>query len=192
MVGPLDGWSREIAVLEQMLLDRKCHNFQFIGTGVEPVLLCSLKDENGDKMHVYISNEPKVGVKLLRKLREEAECHSVSHVLLACPAGLTPFAAKVHKDTNGTKDNPAMEVFRKQELGFCVPYHCLVPPHVALTNAEKRELLEFLKCRSCSLPKLKESDPVAKYYRFPLGTVVKIDRSIGGIECDTYFRVVSP
>jgi DNA-directed RNA polymerase subunit H (RpoH/RPB5) len=187
----LRNWSREIVVLERMLLDRGCQQLQLLATGEEPVLLCSLIDEGGNKMHVYISNQLKVGVKMLRKLRDEAERHEVGHVLLACPSGLTPFALKIHKEASESTDNPVMEVFKKQELGFCVPYHCLVPKHTALSSVEKKKVLDYLKCRTSSLPKLKESDPVAKYYRYPVGTVVKIERYIGGTEGDIYFRVVS-
>jgi len=184
----LSAWSRQIGVVEQMLLDRGCTELKPVGTGVDPVLLCTCRDERREPMAVYLTNEPKVGVKSVRKLREDAQRTGTKHILFGCPDGLTPFATKELREDDGT--DAVIEVFRKAELSFCVARHSLVPPHRLLPSQERKELLAHLGCKANSLPKLKESDPVARYYRFPPGSVVRIDRRIGNLESEPYFRFV--
>jgi DNA-directed RNA polymerase I, II, and III subunit RPABC1 len=186
----LSSWSRQIGVIEQMLLDRGCTNIFAVGTGVDPVHLCSCTDERGESMSVYLTDELKVGVKSVRKLRDDSKRTDTRHLLLGSLEGLTPFAAKELKDIEAQSGELSVEIFRKAELSFGVPHHILVPPHQLLTSVERKALLERLGCRSNALPKLKDSDPVARYYRYPLGSVIRIDRKIGTLECEPYFRVV--
>jgi len=183
-------WATQVRVLEQMLKDRGYTAIQPIGTGLDPSLTFTCKHDDVFVM-AFITNETKVGVKSLRKLQEECQKQGGKHLILVCPDGLTPFAAKeLDKQDKETLD---MEVFRKDELSFCVPRHCLVPPHVALTQAEKRELLTMLGgAKASCLPKLKQTDPVSKYYHYPVGTVVRIHRRIGTLEEEIYFRLVVP
>lgn len=181
-------WAAQMRVLEQMLKDRGYSDVRPIGTGVEPSLAFSCQDRDG-LLLAYVTNETKVGVKSLRKLREECRRYGSKHLILICPDGLTPFAAKELEKQD--KDELDVEVFRKDEISFCVPRHCLVPPHIPLTSVEKKELLNLLGAAKAScLPKLKQSDPVAKYYHYPIGTVVRIQRRIGILEEETYFRLV--
>ena len=188
----LSSWARQIGVIEQMLNDRGCTALVAVGTGVDPVLLCTCTDERGDSMSVYLTDEVKVGVKSVRKLRDDSQRSGAKHILLVCPEGLTPFAAKELKDMESQDAEFGVEVFRKNELSFCVPHHILVPSHQVLGSADRKSLLGRLGCKASSLPKLKESDPVTRYYRFPTGSVVRIDRRIGSLECEPYFRVVAP
>jgi len=184
----LRSWSRQIGVLEQMLHDRGCTELKPVGTGVDPVLLCTCRDERREAMSVFLTDEPKVGVKSLRKLREDALRAGTRHILFCCPDGLTPFAAKELK--NDDNSEVSLEVFRKPELSFCVARHSLVPPHRLLSSQERKDLLARLGCKASALPKLKESDPVARYFRFAPGSVVRIDRRIGNLESEPYFRLV--
>lgn len=183
-------WARQIAVIEQMLNDRRCTDLRAVGTGVDPVLLCTCTSDRGEPTSVYLTDESKVGVKSIRKLREDASSAGVRHLIFCCPDGLTSFATKELRDAAGSSNKVSVEVFKKSELSFCIVRHSLVPPHRALTSAEKKELLGFLGCKASALPKLKDSDPVAKYFRFPIGTVVRIDRRIGDLESEPYFRLV--
>lgn len=181
-------WTRQIKVIEQLLLDRGCKDVKPVGTGVDPVLLCTCIDERHASMAVYLTDEPKVGVKTIRKLIESAQRTNIKHVLFGCPNGLTPFASKELK--GGEDESMAIEVFRKSELAFCVAHHSLVPPHKLLDARERRELLARLGCKASALPKLKETDPVARYFRFSPGSIVRIDRRIGNLESEPYFRFV--
>jgi len=83
-----------------------------------------------------------------------------------------------------------VESFKKSELSIAVTHHSLVPRHTPLTKAQKAQLLSELGCKASLLPKLKECDPVARYLYLTPGTVVRIQRRIGTLEGEVYFRVV--
>ena len=185
----LRSWVQQIGVIEQMLLDRGCTEIKAVGTGVDPVLLCTCKNDRRESLSVFLTDESKVGVKTMRKLREDALRVGTRHIIFCCTDGLTPFAAKELKDTDSSSE-VTIEVFRKPELAFCVVRHILVPCHRLLGSQERKELLTRLRCKASALPKLKESDPVARYYHFTPGSVVRIDRHIGNLESEPYFRLV--
>lgn len=65
-----------------------------------------------------------------------------------------------------------------------------MPPHEPLSKQQKSELLARLGCKASALPKLRESDPVARYLHLSPGTVVAITRRIGSLEAEPYFRLV--
>lgn len=182
-------WNRQIGVIEQMLRDRGYTDLRPVGTGADPILLCTCRDDRRELTTVYLTDEPKVGVKSVRKLKEDAQRMGTKHIIFGCPDGLTPFATKELKDQEEASD-VVIEVFRKAELSFCVARHSLVPVHRLLNPTERKALLTHLGCKAISLPKLKESDPVARYFRFAPGSVVRIDRNIGNLESEPYFRLV--
>ena len=139
-------------------------------------------------MHVYITEDSKVGVKTLRRIREESKRSKCSCVILLCPHGLTPFAQKemlCDEESIGRID-----VFRKAELAFNVTKHSLVPVHTPLSPAEKKKLLVGLGNKASSLPKIKEGDPIIKYLGLQIGTVVSIKRNFGALETEQYYRLV--
>ena len=211
-------WIPQMRVLEQMLNDRKYTQVRLALAGHHLLLLCSCLDEKGELVHVYITEENKVGVKTLRKIREETKRSKCGSVILLCPNGLTPFAQKELSAEDATAAATAtsapsstttppsatqqqqqqqqqlsrikVEVFRKTELSFNVTRHSLVPCHTPLTPAEKKQLLLSLGCKATSLPKIKDSDPVIKYLGLPIGTVVAISRRFGSLEVEQYYRMV--
>ena len=198
----IKNWIPQIRVLEQMLNDRRYTqvHLALIGHGAILMQLCSCLNEKGELVHVYITEENKVGVKALRKIKEESKRSKCASVILLCPNGLTPFAQKELNAEEATASATAsatqqlsrakVEVFRKPEFSFNVTRHSLVPPHTPLTPAEKKQLLTSLGCKATSLPKIKDSDPVIKYLGLPLGTVVAISRRFGSLEVEQYYRLV--
>ena len=54
--------------------------------------------------------------------------------------------------------------------------HKLVPYHLVLTEKEKNDFLEKLKITPDQLPKILNTDPVAKYIDAQPGQIVKIIR----------------
>ena len=183
-------WAKQIRILEQMFTERKYTSTRIVLSGSDFVHLCSCADAAGELVNVYITEENKVGVKTLRRVKEESRKAKGSvTIILLCPSGLTPFA---QKELSLTEDEPncRMEVFRKAELAFNVTKHALVPSHVPLLNTEKKQLLLSLGSKATSLPKIKESDPVVKFLGLPIGTVVEIRRAFGGLETELYYRIV--
>jgi DNA-directed RNA polymerase I, II, and III subunit RPABC1 len=168
--------------------DRGYTQIKHIYHGNDPILLLSCRDSKGDLTFCYLSHESKVGVRTLRKMRSDVVTSGGSHMILLSLEGLTPFA---NKERNEMDNNSVdIEIFCKRDLCMPVIHHCLVPPHTALTRAQKAQLLTELRCKPGQLPKLKESDPVARYLHLTPGTVVRIVRRIGSMEAEPYFRIV--
>ena len=69
--------------------------------------------------------------------------------------------------------------------------HSLYRPHRALSAEEKAKLYEmFCVSDDSKMPALLTSDPVCRYFAFPVGTVVEILRSDGRQVATLYWRVV--
>lgn len=179
-------WAVELRTVETMIYDRGWSHIRALFQGMDPCLICTVKDDRGEQVLIFLSQENKVGVRILRKINNECMNAGSEHCILLTLCGLTPFANKEVQET----DSNEIEIFQKHELCMPVVRHALVPPHIPLSKAQKAQLLQELGCKAHALPKLKESDPVARYLYLRPGTVVKIQRNIGNLESEPYFRIV--
>lgn len=66
----------------------------------------------------------------------------------------------------------------------------MVPPHIALSESETKELLERLSIPADKLPRININDPVCHYYGFKQGQVIKIIRDSVAGGRSVAFRVV--
>lgn len=185
--GTFPDWDVELRTVETMIYDRGWSHVKVLYQGTDPCLICTCRDNQGELVMVFLSKENKVGVRVLRKLRAESSSAGSTHCILLSLNGLTPFA---NKELHESDVDNVVELFQKSELCMPIVHHGLVPPHVPLTKAQKSKLLQELGCKASALPKLKESDPVARYLYLRPGTVVKIIRRIGHMESEPYFRLV--
>ncbi|TVU50824.1 hypothetical protein EJB05_02215, partial [Eragrostis curvula] len=67
-----------------------------------------------------------------------------------------------------------VETFQITELVVNNTKHVLKPKHVVLTEEEKTKLLKEYNVQDSQLPRMLESDAVARYYGLDKGTVVKV------------------
>ena len=86
-----------------------------------------------------------------------------------------PVTASALKSTIGLKDK-WVETFQETELLVNITHHELVPKHVLLSAAEKKQLLERYRLKDAQLPRIQTGDPMAKYLGLRRGQVVKIIR----------------
>ena len=84
------------------------------------------------------------------------------------------------------KERPSLqiEIFPVSRLKQDVTQHEIVPPHRLATPEEIKNL------RAADLPVLLTTDPVARWYAFPRGSIVHISRKDKLIGEYSYFRVV--
>jgi DNA-directed RNA polymerase I, II, and III subunit RPABC1 len=144
------------------------------GNRNELVILVTKKSDPSDQIIVFFPDENKpVGVKPIRVLTEKMEERNLSHAILVVQQKLTAFARTAIQEM-GPKFE--IEVFHESELVVNVTKHVLVPEHVPLTSDEKRSLLERYKVKENQLPRIQQTDPVARYFGLKKGQVVKIIR----------------
>ena len=144
------------------------------GNRNELVILVTKRSDPNDQVIVFFPDENKpVGVKPIRVLTEKMEERKLSHAILVVQQKLTAFARTAIQEMSPKFE---IEVFHESELIVNVTKHVPVPEHVPLTNEEKKSLLERYKVKENQLPRIQQTDPVARYFGMKKGQVVKITR----------------
>ena len=93
---------------------------------------------------------------------------NISRALIVVQSGMTPSAKQALVDM---APKYILEQFREAELMINITEHELVPEHVVMTTDEKRELLARYKLKEHQLPRIQQSDPVARYFGLKRGQV---------------------
>lgn len=124
-------------------------------------------------------------VSVLRLLQTVASKNESSHNIVVSETKPTYSASKLLEDSG-------IEHFVYTDLLFPVILHSMVPPHRLMTEGETVEKLRSIGVRREQLPRIKRSDPVAKFYNFPAGAVIEIHRRNGLQQRSLFYRLVSP
>jgi len=170
----------------QMVLDRGFDVVSSVSDVVDfslPVVV-GRKGE-GDTLHVLFHPEDKVGVKTVRSLFATLENGPVTRIVLVSAEGPTPFT---RKEMGG---DDRIECFQYKNL-VVNPTRCsLVPPHSVVSPEERKELEEKYGVGEDgkAWPRIYHKDPVVRYYNWPAGSLVRIERSVGG-DKSTYYRLL--
>ena len=94
---------------------------------------------------------------------------NISRALIVVQVGMTPSAKQALVDM---APKYILEQFREAELMINITEHELVPEHVVMTTDEKKELLARYKLKEHQLPRIQQSDPVARYFGLKRGQVM--------------------
>mmetsp|Transcript_22129 Transcript_22129/g.66461 ORF Transcript_22129/g.66461 Transcript_22129/m.66461 type:complete len:224 (+) Transcript_22129:327-998(+) len=130
--------------------------------------------ETNDVLALFFPESKKVGIADVRTILENVKDEDVDGAIMVVRAGMTPTAKKSINEAQSSICK--IEAFDEAELIVNITEHKLVPRHVLLTADGKRELLDRYKLKEHQLPRIKVSDPVARYYGLSRGQVVKIIR----------------
>ena len=101
-------------------------------------------------------------------LREFAKINA-TRCLLILPIKMSPQARKEAQRSH-------LGIMHYEELVFNVARHFMVPPHIGVSEKDAAEFFASRKIEPHQLPVLRDSDPIAKYYGYSRGTLVKIER----------------
>lgn len=93
---------------------------------------------------------------------------NISRAIIVVQQGMTPSAKQSLLDM---APKYSLEQFMEAELMINITEHELVPEHVVMTTEEKRELLQRYKLKEHQLPRIQQSDPVARYFGLKRGQV---------------------
>lgn len=74
------------------------------------------------------------------------------------------------------KNYPDTELFLEEELMINIIEHDIVPKHQILTTEEQWDVLQKYKLKKKQLPRIMNSDPIARYYNMKPGDICKITR----------------
>lgn len=137
-------------------------------------ILVEKTDDSADQLFVFFPDDEKVGVKPIKVYCERMKDEQVRKAIIVVKVNLTPFAKQALREM--TQRGYRVEYFRDAELLVDITEHKLVPNHVLLSPAEKKELLDRYRLKETQLPKIQLQDPVARYLGLKIGEVVKIVR----------------
>lgn len=135
----------------------------------------------GEEIVVVIDSDDKTGIKKVRQLCEQ---HEGARVCIVSIDGVTPFTKRESAGVD------SVSFFTARELVHNVTKHALVPPHTLLSDAEAADVKRRHCMRDSDFPSLSHTDPVARFYDFPLHSIVRIDRSGLTQDASVFYRRV--
>jgi len=161
-----------------MSLEEFSKRFHEAGFARESLTMLKQKrDDPSDQIYVFFAkgtDGPKIGIKPINEvIIPRMKSDQVYRALLVMTSGLTPIAREAIEKKI---ENIRLEPFFESELLVNITKHILVPKHETLTKQEKKALLKRYKLKESQLPRIQQSDPVARYYGLSPGQVVRITR----------------
>ncbi|KAK4537808.1 hypothetical protein CDCA_CDCA14G3833 [Cyanidium caldarium] len=151
------------------------HKFEAAGRARESLaMLRQHRTDRSNQIYVFFPREPKVGVKPIREYCLRLEAEHVLRAIIVVQAGLTPIAKQAVSEL---QPRFQLELFHEAELLVNITHHQLVPLHEVLTPEQKRLLLKRYQLKETQLPRILQTDPVARYYGATRGQVLKITRN---------------
>eukprot|EP01107_Rhizomastix_libera_P007141 TRINITY_DN2146_c0_g1_i1.p2 TRINITY_DN2146_c0_g1~~TRINITY_DN2146_c0_g1_i1.p2 ORF type:complete len:209 (-),score=50.58 TRINITY_DN2146_c0_g1_i1:697-1323(-) len=148
---------------------------QIARTGREGLfLLHTHKNDSTNQISVYFPEALKFSTNDIKKYIQRMTTEQVHRAIIVLRKQATPsvFLAVEVARAKGL----IVELFLEEELVVNITKHVLVPKHTPLSKDEKEELLQRYKLKDTQLPRIQESDPVARYLGLSKGQVVKITR----------------
>jgi DNA-directed RNA polymerase I, II, and III subunit RPABC1 len=122
-------------------------------------ILVAHNDDPTDQMFVFFPEDAKVGIKTIKQYCQRMQEENISRAIIVVQQGMTPSAKQSLVDM---APKYILEMFLEAELMINITEHELVPEHVVMTPEEKKELLQRYKLKEHQLPRIQQSDPVAR------------------------------
>ena len=136
---------------------------------------------DGSKMCVFISNYPRFNVETIHEYISMMNKMEIYHSIIVYKDTVTPVAKKIIEESSDLN----IELFHVNELQYNITKHYLVPQHQLLFKKNTVGCSNFKKKYSSKFPLLQKNDPVARFYGFDTGDIIKITRDDG-----IMFRIV--
>lgn len=132
---------------------------------------------NDEQMCVFLLNTPKFNVESIQEYIVMMKKMDVNHCIIIYRDNVTPVAKKIVEDSCEL----TIELFHEQELKCNITKHYLVPKHELLYKKGTDENTSFKAKYSDKFPILLKTDPIARFYGFDKGDIIKITRKNGFI-----------
>ena len=175
---------RVLQTCAEMVTDR---GYCVMSMGVEyepPLVAVRQAEDDEETLHVIFHPEDKVGVKAMRAILSDMDGSDVDKVILVSTDGPTPFTRRE------LGDDRRIEFWTMARLVFNITKFNIVPKHSLVAREEEDALRRKYHVKTnTEWPKLPNSDPVCRYYDFPVGRIVRIDRAFGHF-AHPYYRMI--
>lgn len=93
----------------------------------------------------------------------------INHCIVVYTDCVTPMASKLL----ACSFDITLELFHIDELQYNITRHRLVPQHIKLSDYDAKQ---FKKKYGSRLPIILETDPIARFYKYKIGDIIKIIR----------------
>lgn len=131
-----------------------------------------------DRICVFYNTASKFNIDKTEEYMKILADLEIGHAIVVYKNAITPMAKRVLE----TCTEFEFEIFLEEELMYNITKHRLVPKHTLLTIKQAHD---FKAKFGTSIPTLLKSDPVARFYGYKRGDVVKVERGEG-----VCFRIV--
>lgn len=122
--------------------------------------------EDDEECHVIIHDEARIGVKALRNVLLDL----THRIIFVSSEGPTSFTRKECSDLR-------IEFWTFAQLMFNISRFAITPRHCALSADEERTVTEKYNAEGNNWPKIYSTDPMCRYYNFPVGSLIRIERT---------------
>ena len=136
---------------------------------------------DGHIMCVLTFNTSKFNVETIQEYISMMKKMEINHSIIVYQDSATPIAKKIIDESADLN----IELFHVDELQYNITKHFLVPKHELFYRKNTIGAFDFKKKYSSKFPFLLKNDPVARFYGFETGDIIKIIRNEGII-----FRIV--
>ena len=176
--------------LNEMLRDRGYDQIQNCHT-IEEMLKCmsdqvpiiTARGTNLPVMYIFFHNEERIGVKHVRSCVDAVG--GENNIVLVSLEGPTSFT---RKEAENQYTNIQFFLFR--QICVNITHHKMVPFHEKLTKEEALNLPYETSKDFADFPRLYSTDPIAQYYSYQVGDMIRITRTIGVHEPMYFYRIV--
>jgi len=129
---------------------------------------------NGFRVYLCFIEQEKFNVEVVKYYYNLLRYDNIQHVIFIYKNQITPSVKKIIDGIQTMK----IELFCQSAFYYNVTKHSLVPQHTRIEKEGHPEIDKY--------PSIRKTDPVARYYGYAVGDLIKIVRRDGSI----YFRVV--
>ena len=140
-----------------------------------PTRFTKAQDSGGGTCLLFFDREERTGVKTVRTLMEQ---HADTHLVIIAIDGATPFTKREMSNVRH------VSFFQAKELMHNITKNSLVPKHEAVPAEDVPHIKEKFCVLDEQWPAILSTDPVARWFAWPLGTIVRIHRT--GLTQDTH------
>lgn len=134
--------------------------------------------EDGNQICAFISkNMTKFNVDRIQEYISMIKKMDIWHCIIVYKDSATPIAKKVVEDSKEI----IIELFNEDELQYNITKHFLVPLHELLYKKKSKECDTFKKKYSDKFPVILKTDPIARFYFYDKGDVIRVTRKDGYI-----------